>query len=69
MDRARLPRVWLKTPSLTSEVIVTLTPIRGEGLVTLSRFLELHALDARSEELLYASFGPGSVAVRVAPLR
>jgi hypothetical protein len=69
MDRARLPRVWLKTPSLTSEVIVTLAPLKGEGLVTLSRFLEQHPLDPRSEDLLYASFAPGVLAVRVAPLR
>jgi hypothetical protein len=54
---------------LTSEVIVTLAPLKGEGLVTLSRFLEQHPLDPRSEDLLYASFAPGVLAVRVAPLR
>ncbi len=64
---ARLPFLCLR--NLPSEVIVSVLPTAAEGVITLSSFLDTYRPDARTEEMLYASFPPGVTFIRLIPLR
>lgn len=55
--------------NLKSEVIVSISTAKIPGVVSLSSFLESYKPDARTEEMLYASFAPGVQHIRVMPLR
>lgn len=69
MTVARLPILFVRSPSLQAEVLVTILPSKDPSVLTLTQFLETHRPDIRTEDLLYASFAPGVTAIRVAPLR
>ena len=67
LETFRLPMLFLK--NIRSEVIVSIAVSKIPGVVTLSSFIESYKPDARTEEMLYASFQPGVQHIRVMPLR
>jgi hypothetical protein len=63
----RLPMLFVRSRSLKSEVLVSIVPSKDPTVLTLTQFIEAHKPDARTEDLLYASFAPGVTAIRVFP--